>query len=246
MMRLKYKKIILITTMSTMGIGLLTLSVSHDRTLAKSESNIKAVQEIQTTDSDNNVLSTAPTITKTPSQAPLPVYKIEKDTNLNIVQLFKEFYAAKNKNDVNKIKKLLSDPSEVESKESLKKKTQYIEDYNNLKTYVKKSFKEGTYIVFVYHEIKFAGIKTPAPGLSKFYVVTGTDNKLKIFSGDMDAATQAYYDARNDDSDVEDLIKMTNDKSEKAIEKDKDLKNFWKNIDKLAKDSTKSEADKTE
>ena len=50
----------------------------------------------------------------------------------------------------------------------------------------------------------------------------------------MDEQTKKYYDDRNNDEDVKAIIDMTNTKSDAAIKKDKDLKNFWKNIDKLA------------
>lgn len=234
-MRLKYKKIILLTTLSTMGIGLLTLSVSNDRTLAKADpGTVKEAGLLTSSDKNDKDKSSGTEQSQTPSPTPLPVYKIEKNANPEIQKLFKTFYKAKNNYDIKTIKKLLSNPSEVESKEELQKKTQYIEDYSNIETYVKKGFKEGTYIVYVYHEIKFTGIKTPAPGLSKFYLITDSDNKLKIYSGDMDKTTQAYFDARNEDKDVKAVIDITNEKSQKAIKKDKDLKSFWKNIDKLA------------
>jgi hypothetical protein len=247
-MKLKYKKIILLTTMSTMGIGLLTLSISHDKTQAKESLSTKtAVEANLLADSSESEFSTfdaqmkeeANTLTPTVAPTPtlLPVYDIEEDAYPDIQQLFKDFYAAKTSRDMKALKELLNDPTKVESKENLEKKTQYIEEYQKIKTYTKKAIEEGTYIVYVYHEIKFTGIKTPAPGLSKFYVITGEDGKLKIFSGDMDEDTKEYYKARNNDEDVIAIIDMTNEKSNNAIEKDKDLKNFWKSIDEMAKNS---------
>ena len=240
-MKLKYKKAILITAISTMGIGLITISINNNNTQAKE--GMKPVTSLGTElMSDNNeekeeVVSTTPTITVAPTPTPLPVYEIAKDTNESVKQLFVDFYKAKNSRDVEKLQKLLSDSTKVESKDDLKKKTQYIENYGKITTYAKKGYADGSYIVYVYHEIKFTGIKTAAPGLSKFYVVTDTDNKLKIFSGVMDSELQAYYDARNNDEDVIAIIEMTNVKSDEAVKKDKDLQNFWKNIDKLANKS---------
>ena len=45
---------------------------------------------------------------------------------------------------------------------------------------------KDTYIVYVYHEIKFNSINTLAPGLSKFYVITDSEGNLKIYSEEMD------------------------------------------------------------
>lgn len=250
-MKLKYKKVILFTTMSIMGIGLLTLSVTKDNTKAQDKKVNGTVQETfaDTDTEDVNQLSVTPIVTAVPSPSPtpLPIYDVEKNAYPEINELFKKFYEAKNDRDVDAIKKLLDDPSKVDSQDELQKKTEYIEEYTNITTYTKKGYKAGTYIVYVYHEIKFTGINTPAPGLSKFYVVTGDDGKPKIFSGELDEETKAYYDERNNDEDVVALIDMTNKKSEKAIKSDEDLQTFWESINKLAdKGNKKAEGDSGE
>ncbi len=255
-MKLKYKKIILLTTLSTMGIGMLTLSVSKDRPRAEENTGVKAVYEENEDNSDlaagekgtdvtalneNAAFSLTTTPTPIPSPTPIPIYSIEEPgTYPEIDTLFESYYNAKNNLDIETLKSLLSDPDAATSEEELQMKTEYIEDYRKVKAYTKKGMTEGTYIVYVYHEIKFTGINTSAPGLAKFYVVTGADNKLKIFSGEMDADTKAYYDVRNQDEDVAALISMTDEKSKQAIEKDEDLQNFWESIDKMAnqKDET--------
>jgi hypothetical protein len=251
-MKLKYKKIILLTTMSTMGIGLLTLSVSHDKSDAKESFSPKvtagpeagddtsdeaAVLDAQVAAALTSEPSVAPTLSPTPSPTPtpMPVYDIEQEgTYPDIDTLINNYYSAKNNRDIEALKALLSDPSKADTQEELQKKTEYIDDYRNIKTYTKKSFMEGTYIVYAYHEIKFTSINTPAPGLAKFYVITDSDNKLKIFSGVMDEETKAYYGERNSDEDVIALIQMTDKKGDEAIESDEDLLNFWKSIDEMA------------
>jgi hypothetical protein len=261
-MKLKYKKIILLTTMSTMGIGILTLSVSQDRPKAeeKTAETMLSAEVLQDESNANNKLlaaadeaiattSAAVTPTAVPSPTPIPVYSIEETgTYPEIDALFSSYYTAKNNRDIDTLKSILSDPSKVESEEQLQTKTEYIEDYRKIKTYTKKSMKDGEYIVYVYHEIKFTSINTPAPGLAKFYVITGEDNKLKIYSGDLDAETKAYYDERNNDEDVIALIGMTDEKSAKAVEKDEDLKNFWESIDAMtsSSDEQNSEGDSAE
>jgi len=263
-MKLKYKKIIMLTTMSTMGIGLLTLSVSQDRPKAESlgaETAIEASLLSDNTASDINSLSKeaaietteAPTVspipTTIPTPTPWPVYEIEKSgTYPKIDTLFDEYYAAKSIQGIDKLKDILSDPAKVETEEQLQSKTEYIDDYRNIKTYTKKGVEEGTFIVYVYHEIKFTSVNTPAPGLAKFYVITGEDQKLKIYSGDMNDELKTYFDSRNEDEDVIALIEMTNKKSENAKEKDEDLLNFWKNIDEMASNSqdTIAEGDSAE
>lgn len=243
-MKLKYKKMILLTAMSTMGIGVLTLSVSSDKTNAKESMNSQVVAESDNVTEDsvsevniasafNVAVANEPTATPSPSPTPtpLPVYPMEPGTNYpEIDNLINKYYTAKIKRDADAINALLTDPSNGFTKEDLNAKTEYISDYRNIKTYVKKSYKQGTYIVYVYHEIKFANIDTPAPGLAVLYVVTDEDGNLKIFSGKMDEETYEYYKERANDEDVIALVEMTNKNSEKAISDDEYLSFFWNSI----------------
>ncbi len=254
-MKLKYKKVILITTMSTMGIGILTLSLSQNKTRAEENVSKKltttAVMTMDTaveSEEDRMAassadLSTTPMPTLAPTPTPLPVYAVKADGYPKILKMFKEYYTAKGNCDVEGIKKLLSDPSKVETQAELQEKTKYIEKYEKIKAYVKDSFEKNSYIVYVYHEIKFTNISTTIPGLSRFYVIADADGNLKIFSGDMDEDTKSYYDERMKDEDVIALFDMTNDKSEAAMKKDQDLQNFVKKIKEAASNATASKSD---
>lgn len=254
-MKLKYKKIILLTAMSTMGIGLLTLSISQDRPEAKEKAQIESAEassllsgnegirmysaiEEENEEAVPSVIPTSmPTLTPTPipSPTPIPVYNLEK--NKEIDALFEDYYAAKSVSDIDKIKSLCSDPTRSETLEQLQSKVKYIEEYRNIKSYSKKGIEAGTYITYVYHEVKFTGINTPAPGLAKFYLVTDAQGNLQLFSGEMDSILQEYFDERNLDEDVLEIIKMTEDKGEKAKASDQDLKIFWEGLDSLTNNS---------
>lgn len=250
-MKLKYKKIILLTTISTMGIGLLTLSISQDSTKAKESLGPSVKQESSTLlaageVSNLNELETAditvdptsaPELSVTPipspTPTPIPVYPIEKDGYPEIEAFFKDYYVAKSNRDIEKIKAMSSDPTKVMTLEELQKETEYVEDYRNIKCYVKKSIEEGSYIVYIYNEIKLNGIITPAPGLAMDYLVTDSEGNLKSFSGEMDPELRQYYDARLEDEDVKELRKYTEDKATEAKKSDESLKTFWEYLDSV-------------
>lgn len=257
-MKLKYKKMILLTTMSTMGIGILTLSVSNDKTNAKESMNSQVVSEGDAVADDTTVesngmasalslmVSPEPKVTPTmaPTPTPLPVYPIEQEgTYPEVDKLLKDFHTAKIKRDVDAINSMLTDPSNGYTEEELNSKMEYIAEYRNLKTYVKKGYKEGTYIALVYQDIKFTGIDTPAPGLAIFYIITDDDGKLKIFTGKMDDETYAYYKDRYNDEDIKAIIEMTNKKSEEALAKDEYLNYFWNSIKEYDDNAGKAETE---
>lgn len=243
-MKFKYKKAILFIFISTLCIGIITLSIMPNKHVKESMNYKKdnTTSDIITGIADITVTPTAqvtikPTISPTPT--PLPVYNLEEDAYPEITKLIKSYYKAKLNYDVKSLKKLLSDPSDVGTKKELKEKVQYFEKYSNIKCYVKKSYEEGSYIVYVYNEVKFINIKTPAPAVYQFYLITDTNGTLKIFSGAYDDTTSEYYYDRKNDSDVQELIDETNKKADKAKKKDKNLKSFW---DNLIKAQTSSEA----
>lgn len=262
-MKLRYKKIILLTSLSTMGIGLLTLSISTQGR-PKAEDNINTASGIvadaqENDDNENNAFVKAanaaldaeptpeattettpiPTPTETPTPTPYPVYPLMEMEGIDA--FIEVFYTAKAACDIEKLKTLYYDPSKVWSREELQRNVQYIEEYRNIKTYSKKSFEEGAYIVYAYHEIKFSGINTLAPGLSKFYVITDDDGNFKIVS-DLAPEVEEYFNARNEDEDVLELIRTTNAKGEEAKAKDEDLMAFWNGLDELVKSREKQQS----
>ncbi len=246
-MKLKYKKLVLLTTIASIGIGILVLSITQERPKAEeslssaSESNIEDIATLSTgNDEDHEGVepTVMPTATPTPSPTPtpIPVYDLETKGYPEIEELFNDYYVAKNVPDMEKIKSVLNDPSKAYTEEQLEDRTAFVDDYRNIKTYVKKGLYEGTYIVYVYSEIKITGINTPAPALTKSYIITDEEGKLKIFSGEMDEELKTYYMARNDDEDVKELINATNESFEAALNKDEDLYDFWEAIEKQEDD----------
>lgn len=259
-MKLKYKKIILITTMGAMGIGMLTLSITKDKLFDKPTSKevVEAENGAEITSMSENLLGTEtdldltqiPSSTDeitpelTPEPIVLPVYELERDAYPEINDLFKKYYAAKLASDMDMMTKLVSDVSYLGSVEDIQKKTEYIEDYRNIECYTKKTYEEGSYIVYVNYEVKFVNIDTLAPGIDKFFVKIDEDGKACIYFGEVDDQLYDYFVERQQDEDVVALYDAVDEKGEEAKKKDEALMNFWKLLDEYADDS--SEDAKTE
>jgi hypothetical protein len=304
-MKLKYKKAFLFTIICTMGIGLLTLSVSQVKPSLKvsvntndanskerflidsNKSNSNKLNSIESKSSKsnsiesdsnyiessnlvrNNLISyksnsqfnnisveaklTMPRLIQIPIHYPLfdmalytalghrptfetkssqpPVYELQEGGYPEIDAFIQEYYTAKINCDIDKLKSMSTNPTAVITKEHLQILIEGIEDYKNIKCYIKKSMIEGTYIVYAFQEIKFIGIDTPAPALSSFYLVTDDQGNLKIYDNEMDEELRTYYTERKQDSDVKKLIEMTNDMGDEAKAKDEDLFYFWDVVD---------------
>lgn len=260
-MKLKNKRLFLLSMLCTLGVGMLTLSIGglnpkltgSTETAALGKEETKGSKTISD-DTDQSAeqsgaeqitaapIETIPTVTSapvptkaalptaSPTPEPLKVYPLEAGGTPEMNALFQDYYLAKLACDTEKMKELLSDPKYCPSQNQLEKETAYVDDFGNLKIYVKKSYEADSYIVYVYHEVTYLNIKTPAPFIDKFYVITDIEGQLKIYSPEYQPEFETYYNDRDLDQDVKDLVEKTNKKSKKAIEKDEDLKIYLEKL----------------
>lgn len=249
-MKIKNTKIICFIYMITMAIGLailvynpvgLTKQDKDTSALASNRKMVKVPEEGEMDQASISLMSTAadptpsaaPSPTLTPIPTPLPVYPLEeKGYPAEIDELVNVYYEAKASCDLDTIKSISSKPENVYSKEQLLKLIEGIDEYQNIKCYVKKSYEEDAYIVFVYYDIKFIGLNTLAPSLSKLYLVRDNTGEWKTFDNELSEDLRAYISARSEDEDVIALRKHTDQRAEEAKDKDKDLKAFWEILDK--------------
>jgi hypothetical protein len=249
-MKIKNTKVICFIYMITMAIGLailvynpvgLTSQDKDDSVLFVARKANKGPDEGKQDKDSINLMSTAadptpsvtPSPTSTPIPTPLPVYPLEeKGYPSEIDELAKTYYEAKVSCDIDTLKNISSEPENVYSKKQLLKLIEGIDEYQNIKCYVKKSYEEDAYIVFVYYDIKFIGLNTLAPSLSKLYIVKDETGEWKTFDDELTEELWTYIAARSEDEDVLALRKHTDQLAEEAKDKDKDLKAFWEILDK--------------
>ena len=82
------------------------------------------------------------------------------------------------------------------------KKSEFIESYDNIETYVKNGMTENTYVVWVYYETKLLNIDTSAPGSSVLYVERNADdNSLRIVNTSKDKKITEYMQQLMKDED---------------------------------------------
>jgi hypothetical protein len=239
-MKLKYKKMILMISMCTMGIGMVTFSMTN-----QSDKNSTGVEEKVSTmvaydasavainDSEEESTTVLPTVTPMPTIAPteeetsakVVSVTLEDNTHKDINKLIKKYLNAKLKNDISKFETLVNDTSLLDL-EDIERKTKYIEEYQNLECYTCDGAEAGSYIVYAYHEVKFTSIDTMAPAMNEFYVKTDANGDPYIYLGEIDEATEEYMNQVRNSEEVMELIYNVNDKLEKAVKNDDALAEF--------------------
>ncbi|MCC8101194.1 MAG: SH3 domain-containing protein [Clostridiales bacterium] len=102
-----------------------------------------------------------------------------------------------------------------------------VESYNDIMTYSKSGLTDGSYVVYVYMELKLTGIETQAPTLRELYVQPDSDGTLLVVqTSDYTSEITAYVQERQTDSDVQALIADVSDTLAARCEEDEDLAQY--------------------
>lgn len=243
-MKLKYKKMVLMVTVCTMGIGMVTFSITNQghkpTTKVEKSANVQTFNTDLTVDAAKAIAEVSvPTTTPVPTAVPTQAVTLatdnplEKDAHKDVNTLISKYLKAKLAGKLKGFSSIVND-TDLINIDDMNRKTKYIEKYDNLACYTKKGPEEGSYLVYAYHEVKFTSIDTLAPAMNEFYVKTNEDGNLYIYLGEIDSETEKYFEEVRDSEEVMDLIYNVNDKLEKTLEKDNSLASFYAKLKESA------------
>lgn len=171
---------------------------------------------------DENVDSTE--IIKTNTQEPTEdpsYYELKQDAIPALNDLIATYFTAMENCDVEQYTNVVT--GDDMTAEKLEKKGEYIESYQNITCYTKPGMTDGTYIVYVYYEVKFYNIDTLAPALSQLYVCSNEDGTMYIYAGSLDGELSAYINTMNSAEDVLTLNGETEEKLQAALDSNEKL-----------------------
>ena len=153
-------------------------------------------------------------------------YKLEKDAVPGLKELVESYFNAMKSCDAEAYSSLVV--GDEVTAEKLQKKGEFIEDYRNIVCYTKPGMVEDTYVAFVYYEIKFHNIDTPAPAMSQMYICSNADGSMYINAGELDEELSQYIGILKDDEELRQLEKDTDQKLADACAADEKLDAFMK------------------
>lgn len=150
---------------------------------------------------------------------------LEEDAYPQINALIQEYYQAATDGDVEKLRSL-TDFVDEETLIYQEKRSAYIEAYQNLKCYTKAGPEEGSYVVYVYYEVKFKDMETLVPGVSPYLVYTREDGSCYIHEGEVDEEVNLYLEEISTQDDVVDLMNRVQVKFNETVVEDEELNNY--------------------
>ncbi len=168
------------------------------------------------------------------SQKPL-----EANAYPEINALMDRFYTALAEGDMDTITAIRDETSDTEYL-TLKKRSEFIEHYDNLICYTKEGLADNSYFVYVTYYVKFNDIETKSPGLTAFYVYPGSDGNY-VIDGVMDKDVLAAFDLVTVQQDVVDLYNRIDVEFADARSADGELDKFMDNLYDEVKNSVEIE-----
>ena len=208
--KLKYKKLVFVISVGTIGGIALSLVNNHSNQ-----------QKNHTT---KNISVTDDKFTAGTYKSQSGDLVLEKNAHPEINELVKQYFAARVAGDMDKLGTLVSDIKYVNGEE-LQTLGTYVEEYQNIDTYTVAAKEKDSYIVLAYTDIKLKDIKTTAPGLSGLYV-----NKDENGNYEKDTENKGIWviePAAVKEDGVKELIHSVQDKYQKALASDKELNAFY-------------------
>lgn len=150
---------------------------------------------------------------------------LEEDAYPQVNALMEEYYQAATDGDIEKIRTLV-DSADEETLIYQQKRSAYIEAYQNLKCYTKNGPTDGSYVVYVYYEVKFKDMDTLVPGVSPYLVYTREDGSCYIHEGEVDESVNLYLEDISTQDDVVDLMNRVQVQFNEAVVADEALNNY--------------------
>lgn len=156
----------------------------------------------------------------------VPDVAMEQDAVPEINELFNTYYQAMVTGDTDTMQTLVDHMDETEILRA-QETSKYIESYPTIEVYTKAGPKEGSYIAYVYAELKFYDYDKPIPGMQVYYVCRHEDGSYYINEdGEEDESELNYIREVNLQDDVVDLNNKAAVVYNDMLAEDENLANF--------------------
>ena len=152
---------------------------------------------------------------------------LSRDAVPEIHQLMEQYFASISDCDMETFLHLFTsqDTSEEEAyRQEFEQQAQYIDGYQNISCYTTPGLEDGAYAAYVYYEICYTGVTTPAPGLVRIYAVCGEDGQYRIYDEEMSTELEAFLDQLSVNEDVRLLSTQVDQKMQEAMDADPALR----------------------
>lgn len=186
---IRYSRIVMPVVLVICVLITVVIAVNANRKKAEQEQTVEASEEV---DVANNLIA-------------VPQVPLEQDAVPEINELFNKYYTAMVEGDTDTMSKLVDHLDETEILKA-QETSKYIEAYPTLEIYTKVGPREGSYIAYVYAELKFYDYDKTIPGMRVYFVCRDEEGNYYINEdGEENESELNYIREVNLQDDVVDL-----------------------------------------
>lgn len=150
----------------------------------------------------------------------------EKDADKELNAFIEEYFRAITECNNEKLQNMVIDASMYKDNESLKKKAEFVTEYNNITVYTKEGLEEGSYIAFIVANLTIAGVNSSPYDIITLYIVNG-ERGYRIHNGTLSKDITEYIEKIKGDKDIQKVYKSVEKKNTELKEKDASLRDFY-------------------
>ncbi len=156
----------------------------------------------------------------------------EKDADKELNAFIEEYFQAITECNNEKLQNMVVDASVYKDNESLKKKAEFVTEYNNITVYTKEGLEDGSYIAFVVANLTIAGVNSSPYDIITLYIVNG-ERGYRIHNGTLSKDMTEYIEKIKGDKDIQKVYKSVEKKNTELKEKDASLRDFYDIINRV-------------
>lgn len=153
----------------------------------------------------------------------------EKDADEEVIEFVTSYLKAITNCDNLALQDMVTDSSQYNNNEDLKKKAEFITAYDNITVYTKEGLDEGSYVAFVVANVTITGVNSNPYDIFTLYLVNGARGYL-VNNGQLSEDAAAYIEKIKGDEDIQKIYRSVEKKNNELKEKDESLREFYEII----------------
>ena len=155
----------------------------------------------------------------------VPDVPLEEDAYPEVNELLSAYFDAYENGDMDTIEELYEGLDDMELLK-LREVSSHIDDIEKLNIYTKPGPVAGTWIAYVYTEVRFTGFDKALPGMQTMYICTADDGSLYINGGVVEDRVRDYINEVSLQGDVVDLNNSVAAAYNDMVAQDPELEDF--------------------
>ena len=164
---------------------------------------------------------------------PYATENLTHDSVPEVLSLMKKYFTARASGDADTMNEIygvsgLSFTELEHEKTRLRSNSKYVQDFENITTYVRAGVTSDSWLVYALADIKFHSVKTAAPMIMWCYVEKDSEGNYHIINdADLSEDVLQFVDTSNHSEEVRKLASSVNVKLKEALNSDEDLNSVY-------------------